>query len=189
MRTLSVAASAALSQPMVPMALLIDMALTSPLRLCTGGWALTWGGNTYLPSHGVGTVETVRESASGVPEALRFTLNGVPSSLVSLALTEPVQGKSVSVYVAIFDPETYAILDAALEWSGTLDTMSLSDAPGGGLISVTAEHAGLDLLRAVPVRYTDADQQRLYSGDLGFEYVTDQADQTIVWPAASFFRQ
>ena len=189
MRGITVAAAAALEQPTLPMALLIDMALTSPLRVCTGGWSLVWSGNTYTPVNSLGTVDAVRETTGGQPEALRFSLSGVPSSMVALALAEPVQGKAVSVYVAIFDPATYQILDAALEWAGTLDTMALSESGGTASITVTAEHAGIDLLRAVPVRYTDTDQQRLYPGDLGFQYVTDQADQTLVWPAASFFRQ
>jgi hypothetical protein len=188
MRAISGAAATALTQPTVPMALLVDMMLTSPLRVCTGGWTLTWNGYTYTAVGGLGSVEPVQENL-GAPAALRFTLSGVPSSMVSLVLAEPVQGKLVNVYVAIFDPATYQILDAALEWTGKLDTMTLGEDGGTAVVTVTAEHAGLDLLRTVTTRYTDADQQRLYTGDLGFQYVTDQADQVLVWPAASFFRR
>jgi hypothetical protein len=187
-RAITGPAAAALDDPSLPLAVLIDMTLTSPLRLCTGGWNLTYGGNTYSAVGGLGSVEPTTES-TGQPKGLRFTLSGVPSSMISLALAEPVQGKTVNVYVAIFDPATYTILDAALEWNGTLDTMVISEDGATATITVNAEHAGIDLLRAVPVRYTDMDQQRLFTGDLGFQYVTDQADQTIVWPAASFFRQ
>ena len=41
----------------------------------------------------------------------------------------------------------------------------------------------------MPVRYTDIDQQRLYPGDLFLQYVTDQAEKTIVWPKAEYFKQ
>jgi len=188
-RALSLTGAAALESAVLPVALLIDMDLTSPLRLCTGGWQLEWDGNTYTPTNGIGNVEPVRETASGHPQALRFSVSGVPSSMVALALAEPVQGRAVTVYVAIFDPAAYTILDAVAEWVGTLDTMSITEGGGTATITVTAEHAGIDLLRAVPVRYTDSDQQRLFPGDLGFQYITDQSDRTIVWPAASFFRQ
>jgi hypothetical protein len=188
MRTLSGAAATALSSPMVPLAVLIDMDLTSPLRLCTGGWTLTYGGDVYTAVGTLGAIDSIRESASE-PAAIRFTISGVPSAMVSLALSEPVQGAAVTLYVAVFDPSTYQILDAAVEWSGTLDTMTISEDGVAAGITVTAEHAGIDLLRAHPTRFTDADQQRLYPGDLGFEYVTDQADQTIIWPAKEWFRR
>lgn len=186
MRALSPAAVTALSQPGVPMALLVDMALTTPLRLCTGGWQLTWGGNTYTAVGNLGSVAAAEENA-GPPRGLSFEISGVPPELLGMALAEPVQGAAVSLYVAIFDPDTYQILDAALEWAGTLDTMHVSDGDPA-VISVTAEHAGFDLIRAAAVRYTDVDQQRLFPGDLGCAYVTDQSDAQIVWPAASFYR-
>lgn len=186
MRALSPAAVTALAEPGVPMAVLVDMALSAPLRLCTGGWALSWGGNTFTATGDLGGIEPMEENA-GPPRGLSFQITGVPPAMLGMALSEPVQGKAVSLYVAIFDPATYQILDAALEWSGTLDTMHVSDGDPA-VISVTAEHAGFDLIRAAAVRYTDVDQQRLFPGDLGCAYVTDQSDAQIVWPAASYFR-
>lgn len=188
MRTISGPAATALSGQTVPMAVLIDMELTSPLRLCTGGWTLTWSGNTYTALGNLGAIDAVPEN-TGEARALRFSISGVPSDLVALALAEPVQGKAVSVYVAVFDVATYTILDAVLEWAGKLDVMTLIEDGATATISVTAEHAGADLLRARPIRYTDTDQQTLYTGDLGFEYVNDQADQTIIWPAKEWFRK
>lgn len=81
------------------------------------------------------------------------------------------------------------MLDAALEWQGVIDTMAITEDGSTATVSVSAESAGLDLLRAVPTRYTDIDQQRLYPGDRFFEFVTAQAEKTIVWPAKEFFRQ
>jgi hypothetical protein len=207
MRGLTSEAAAALQQSRVPIVLLIEMMLSTPLRLATGGWTLRWPEYsldlrfqsqqyqlsdeqdiTYTAVGALGSVEPTTE-ASGSPGGLKFSLSGVPSAMVSLALSEPVQGRACNVYVAILDPATYRIVDAVLEWSGTLDTMTISEEGGSAVLTVSAEHAGIDLLRAVPVRYTDLDQQRLFPGDRGFEFVTDQADQTIVWPAASFFRQ
>jgi hypothetical protein len=188
MRAISGAAATALTGPMVPGSVLVDMALSSPLRLCTGGWSLVWAGNTYT---GVGSLGGIApsEEQSGTPNQINFAISGVPLSQVSLVLSEAVQGKAVTVRVAIMDPDTYAVLDAPIEWSGTLDTMVITEDGESATISVSAEHAGVDLLRAVPVRYTDTDQQRLFAGDLGFEFITDQADKTVIWPAASFFRR
>jgi hypothetical protein len=188
MRTITTAAADVLAGPLVPCAALVQMDLSSTVRLCTGGHNLTYSAQAYSAVGGLGNVGAAQE-AGGTPQGLQFTLSGVPASQVALALAEPVQGKACTIRLAVLDPATYAVLDAPVEWAGTLDTMTLADEPGAASITVTAEHAGVDLLRAVPVRYSDTDQQRLFAGDLGFQFVTDQANRTIVWPAASFFRR
>jgi hypothetical protein len=190
MRTINTDAATVLNAGgTLPLALLVDMPdLSTPLRLCTGRWALTWSSVTYTAVGRLGTVEAAQESAAG-PKPLSLRLSGVPASMRSVALQENVQGKAVTVSLAIFDPETYQIADACLEWAGTLDVMDWADDGTTGVITVSAESAGVDLLRGVPVRYTHQDQQRLFSGDLGFQYVIDQGEKTITWPAASFFRR
>ena len=186
MRAVTPAAAAVLQGRTVPMAILVDMALTLPLRLTTWHRPLTWAGGTYLAAGSLGQIDASEESTEQA-QPLRFTLSGLPSAQISLVLSEPVQGRNVSVYVAIFDPDTHAVLDAALEWQGVIDTMQVSEDGQTAVVTVAAESAGLDLLRAVPVRYTHIDQQRLFPGDLGLQYITDQAEKTLVWPARTVF--
>ena len=190
MRTVNATAAAILNAGgTLPLALLVDMPdLSAPLHVCTGRWPLTWSATSYTGVGTLGAVDAAQESASG-PRPLSFRLSGVPTSMRSLALQENVQGKPVSISLAIFDPATYEIADAALEWAGTLDVLDWADDGTTGVITVSAESAGVDLLRGVPVRYTDQDQQRLFAGDLGFQYVIAQGEKTITWPAASFFRR
>jgi len=186
MRAITPAAASVLQGRTVPMAVLVDMDLTAPLRVTTWHRPLDWAGATYLAAGSLGQIDATDETTEQA-RPLRFSLSGLPSAQVSLVLSEPVQGRSVSVYVAIFDPATYQVLDAALEWQGAIDTMQVSEDGQTAVVTVAAESAGLDLLRAVPVRYTDIDQQRLFAGDRGLEYVTGQAEKTIVWPARTFF--
>ena len=188
MRAISTAAAAALASATPVMAVLVDMALTQPLRVSSWHRTLTWAGTNYLGAGELGHVDATDEGVDQ-PRPLRFTLNGLPSSSVSLVLQEPVQGRNVSLYVAIFDPVTHQVIDASLEWQGLIDTMSIVEDGQTASVTVSAESAGLDLLRAVPVRYTDSDQQRLHPGDRFFQFVTDQADKQIVWPSATFFKR
>ena len=190
MRTINGTAAAILNAGgTLPLALLVDMPdLDVPLHLCTGRWALTWSSTTYTAVGTLGTVEAAQESASG-PKPLSLRLSGVPASMRAIALQQNVHGKAVSLSLAIFDPATYQIADAVLEWDGTLDVMDWADDGTSGVITVSAESAGVDLLRGVSVRYTDQDQQRLFSGDLGFEYVIAQGEKNIRWPAASYFKR
>lgn len=188
MRVLTTAEQLALSSPSVPLVVLVEMDLPTPLFLSTAGIDLTIGGATYLGTRGLGTIESVRTTASEIAQ-LRFEMSGVPSTHVALADSEDVQGKAVRIKLGIFDPVTYQNLGSRLLWAGTLDEMNIDDNPPTATIQCTAEHDGISLLRPQLSLYSDEEQQRLYPGDLFFQYVANQVDQRIVWPAASWGRQ
>lgn len=188
MRTLAAPALSALSQPSVPMASLIKMVFTGG-TVCfnTTGWTLAWGGDSYLAVGQLGEIQEIDDSPGEV-KGVSFSLSGVSSDAIALALVEPVQGKPLTIYTAIFNPSTYQIADASIEWAGKIDVFSIDENGETCALRVTAEHSGIDLLRPDVVRYTDADQRRLFSGDLGFQYVIDQSDKQIVWPSREFFK-
>ena len=188
MRTLSAAEITALQSSNVPLAVLVEMALSTPLNLNTSSLDLTIGGTTYYGTRGLGTIDAVQETPAEVKQ-LRFTMSGVPTASIALALTEPVQGKLVTLKLAIFDPVTYQVLGSHTRWAGRMDVMSISDGGGSATLTVTAEHAGIDLTRPSVSQYTDQEQQRLFPGDLFLQYLNDQVEQRIVWPAASWGRQ
>jgi len=164
------------------------MALNTPLNLNTASLDLNIGGKTYYGTKGLGQIEELTESPSEV-KPLKFTLSGVPITNIALALTEPVQGKLVTIKLAIFDPTTYQLLDVDAVWVGRLDMFDIDDGVSTSTLSVTAEHAGIDLTRPGNLLYTDASQQTLFAGDLAFQFLNDQVEQRIVWPAASWGRQ
>ena len=83
----------------------------------------------------------------------------------------------------------FTILDAPIEWAGTLDTMAIAEDGTQASIRVSAESRAVDLLRGTPSTYSDSDQQAIYSGDLAFEYVVSQVDKPVIWPAREYFFQ
>ena len=91
--------------------------------------------------------------------------------------------------LAIFDPDTYAVLATYLRWSGLLDVMAIEDGPATATIKVSAEHAGIDLIRPTVSLYSDAEQRRLAANDPSLQYMADQQDMRVVWPAASWGRK
>lgn len=188
MRTLTAPALAALQGRSLPLAILVEMALSSPLNLNTASLDLTVDGTTYFGTKGLGSIEAIQETPAEV-RALKFTLTGVPSTSIALALTEPVQGKLVTIKLAIFDPSTYRILDVRTRWAGRLDVFTIDDGGATSTLSVTAEHAGIDLTRPGNSLYTDAEQQRLNPGDFAFQFLNDQVEQRIIWPSASYGRK
>lgn len=188
MRILSAPALAALQGRALPLAVLVEMALSTPLNLNTASLNLVIGGTTYYGTKGLGEIGEVTESPSEV-KPLRFTLSGVPSTSIALALTEPVQGKLVTLKLAVFDPTMYQVLDVDPIWVGRLDVFTIDDGGATSTLSVTAEHAGIDLTRPGNLLYSDAAQQTLYPGDYAFQYLNDQVEQRIVWPSANWGRQ
>lgn len=189
MRTLSVGAVAVLAAGATPpVALLVEMDLSSPLTLNTTNINLVVSGTTYYGTRGLGKIGAAVDTPAEV-QGLRFDLAGAASDRVALMLGEPVQGKGVRIKLAILSPATYQVLDARQRWSGKLDVMGLSESGGTATLSVSAEHAGIDLTRPASSLYSHAEQQRLHAGDLFLQFLADQVDRRIVWPAAAFFRK
>lgn len=188
MKTLSTIGLAAISSGNVPMALLISMAFSSPLNLCTSNVPLVARGITYVSVAGIGKITSVQNTASEIKQ-LQFELSGVPTANIGLLLGSSIQGTPVTISLALLDPATFGVTDVVPLWAGALDTMTLDDGATASTISVTAEHVGIDLNRPSPLYYTDADQQALHPGDLFFQYTSTQFDQQIVWPNAAFWKK
>ena len=117
MRTVTVAAATALASSALPLAILVEMDLSSALNLNSSNLDLVISGTTYFGTKGLGKIGAIGDSASEV-KGLSFELSGAPSDKISLALTEHVRGKAVRIKVAIFDPANYTVLDTRLRWAG-----------------------------------------------------------------------
>jgi hypothetical protein len=186
-RGLDSALAAALTQASVTHFVLVDMVLDSgTLRLATTPFDIDYGGNTYTAVYGIGAIEAITET-SGEQRGLAFTLSGVPSSTVSLVLSENVQGRAVTVRLVVVDGATLRVDDAA--WTGLLDTLQLQDGAPAATVRVAAEHRMIAWREPNLLRFSNEDQQRLNSGDKFFEYAADLAQATIVWPGKEFFQR
>jgi hypothetical protein len=188
MRSLAAPTLAALAQPSVPLVQLIHLAFPSgAIALNSSTWTLEWAGVTYLGAYGLGTVSTI-EDGPGEVRGLQFRLSGVAAQQISLALdgADEWQGVPVTVRTAILNAD-YQVVDAPVDWTGYGDTMGISEDGGTAVVEATAESSAVDLLRGNPSTYSDADQRAKYPADRAFEYVVDQADQPVVWPAKSWF--
>jgi hypothetical protein len=182
MRTFSAPAIAALSAPRLRVEQLILMEFPSaPIGLNSSNRDFVYGGLTYRGAAGLGTVGEIDDSPGDV-KGLQFTMSGVPSEYLALALGDAteVQGAPVTVFLAIFD-ENWQIVEASIDWTGRLDTMPIQEDGDTCTIAVTAESSAVDLLRGSPLTYSNVDQWSLYPGDRAFEYVPSQSGKPIVW--------
>lgn len=188
MRSLASAAQTTLAGPTPTLALLLELGYSPAVRLNSSTYTLQQGSDLYYGTGSLGAVEAVQDEVGGAGP-LRFTLSGVPSESIAMALAEEPRGKSCTLRVAVLNPATHAIEDTPVAWTGTLDQMPISHGAASCTLGVTAVHRGETYRRPKPLRYTDGDQQRLYPGDTSMRYVLSQAQVQDVWPAASYYRQ
>lgn len=109
------------------------------------------------------------ETSLVVARGVSLTLSGVPSAILTLALTESYQGRSCVVRFGDRDtPE-----DAAVLFSGEIDTMDITEGPQVSTIVLNAESDLIMLERLVLRTYSDQNQKLRFSGDEFFSFVTD----------------
>lgn len=191
MKTFPPEVLAALASGQVGLAALIEMDFPgTPVRLNTTNYDLTWGGHEYKGAYGLGQISAVTDKPGEV-QGITLELHGADDARISLALDEAdaVQGTRLTIRTAIIDLETFTILDAPIDWAGSLDTMAVAEDGDTAAISVTAESRAVDLLRGNVLMYTDADQRAINPADGAFSYVVDQIDKPVIWPAKAFFQQ
>lgn len=161
----------------------LDLVLDSEtLRMWGGIGTTTIGGNSYLGVGNLGGISAIEESTDMKATGMRFTLAGVNSSLISIAIGEHYQGRTARAYAVFFDESWVPLADAVLLFAGRIDTMQITDSGQTCVIEGTAESRAIALDRPSEVRYyTDQDQQRYFSGDLGLEYVAALVNAEIFW--------
>lgn len=156
----------------------VDIDFSSgPLYVWSGYGELVIGGKTYLGVGELLTVSSVGESTEMEAKGASLVLSGVPSDYLSLALTEPYQGRECRIYFGMADdPSNYAEV-----FSGELDQMNIAEEASSATISVTVENVLIKLERPVVRRFTDQDQKSRYPNDRGLEYVASLQDKEIFW--------
>lgn len=178
-RTISSATETALSDGQVRPVYLVRMAFDSTVLVNSSPYTITYNSEDYLGVGTLGAIEAIQEGAEMQAYGVKFTISGIPSEYISIALGEHYQGNDVKVYLALLD-EDHALIDAVLIWNGRMDTMDI-DMGDTATITVTAESYLADWDRPRIRRYNDADQQQEYPGDKGLEFVEQMVEKTILW--------
>lgn len=166
---------------------LVQMDLASgTMRLATTDFDVTYGGFTWLATYGLATIETITESGTMV-RGVSFLMSGVLPSLISLALTENIYGRPVTIMLATLSGGVLSV-DPSV-WLGNLDTMVVESTGQSAAIRVTAEHKMVMWQRPHPVNFSDAEQRLVNANDSFFSRASKISQQTIVWPGKEALKQ
>jgi hypothetical protein len=147
------------------------------LNLWTGLGDITINSKTYTGTGNILQISEVEETAEIAAKGATITLSGIPSTLLSLALTEPFQGRVCTIYFGIISDTT----DQTEIFSGYMDEMNIEESGETSTIELKVENKLIQLEKPGSARYTSAYQKSKFSGDLGLDFIEDLQDKRINW--------
>ncbi len=142
-----------------------------PLYITNASYDIASGGNTYLSSSLILSFPTITESLKIRPETLKLSLSGATEAVYALLLLE---AKNADAYIYRHMP---SIPETTLMFQGFTDDYDTDEDVSSGTTSVAlniANHwSNWDATSGTYL--SDAEQQRIYPGDLGLEFskITD----------------
>jgi hypothetical protein len=167
---------------------------------------IMYAGDTYLGAGQLVNISSVEETTEIEAKGAVITMSGIPSAFLTLALTEPYQGRECRIYFGLSLSNNQIITESGqvittenlfnlqLEggneyfaeiFTGELDQMNISEQGSTATISVTAENILIKLERPVVRRFTNEDQKSRFPSDKGLEFVASLQDKEIFWGKAT----
>lgn len=177
---------------------------TQTLNFWTGLGDLTVASVTYTGTGRLLQISELSETAEISAQGATLTLSAIPSELISLALTEPYQGRLCQIFFGVIDANrqylvaedgTYILAEDTSRidlspgdpneivevFSGYMDQMNIEEGAETSTIGLSVESKLIDLERPRVFRYTDANQKARFPDDKGFEFVEDLQDKRFTW--------
>jgi hypothetical protein len=203
-RTLSTAVSDVLDDDVVYPFFAVELLFDGDevLRMWTGLGTLVYDSVSWYGAGNLLGVSNVEETSEIAAKGATLTLTAVPSEIISLALTQPYQGRVCNIYFGMFSrgslqqegSEAYILMEDGSKimlelretglteiFTGYMDQMIIEEGPDSSTIQLAVENRLVDLERARVARYTSAYQKSKYPTDLGFDFVESLQDQKLVW--------
>lgn len=188
-------------QPFFGVQLYLD---SETLFFWTGLGDLTVGSVTYVGTGQFLKISEMEETAEIAARGATITLSGIPSELISLALSEPYQGRICKIMFGAIDANRVYLLQedgsyvlredgARIDitegevtpvvelFSGYIDQMNIDEGPETATIVLNIESRLIDLERVRTFRFTDQNQKARFPNDRGLEFVEDLQDKQFNW--------
>ena len=176
------------------------------LRLWTGFGTLVYEGDSYFGTGNLLDISAVEETVEMAARGATLTLSGVPSDVLSLALSEQYQGRQARIHFGLFqrgriedqsstdDDQVFILLQDGgkimLErnetslteiFTGYMDQMNIEEGPESSRVELRIENKLIDLERPRVGRFTSEYQKSVYPDDKGFDFVESMQDLQLNW--------
>ena len=153
------------------------------VRFWNGIGTLTAMGNTYTGAGNLLSLSDYQETQDLQAQGIILSLSGIPTTLLSIALLEPYQGREINIYLAALDASNALVSTPYKVFSGFMDVMKIIEGGETSEIQISAENKAVILTRKKERRYTSEDQKLNFPSDKGFDFVTLMQDREIIWKA------
>jgi hypothetical protein len=188
-------------QPLFAVELYFD---TQTLYMWTGIGDLVFNNITYVGTGQFLEISELRETAEISAKGATVSLSGIPSNLISLAISEPYQGRKCKILFGLIDANRQflkledgsfllaedgsridvsqgAVSPVVEVFNGYIDQMVINEGADTSNITISVESRLIDLERARIFRFNDQNQKARYPTDRGFEFVEDLQDKQFNW--------
>jgi len=136
---------------------------------------LTTGGNEYSPAGQFLQFSGIEEVSRLENNEVTIALSGVDQAYISVLLSNDYIDRPARIYRVIINEAGDVVDGKILLFDGRIDQPIFQDDPdkGTSTISLQCSSHWIDFERTNPRRYSDEEQQFRYSGDKGFEFVSE----------------
>jgi hypothetical protein len=177
---------------------LVKLGFTPTQRYCSATQNVYWdeglpspeaGEQEYMGLGGLASMSVLNETTELSAQTIQLTLSGIPNNIITDVFSDEYIGKTVYIWYATLDPETYAVEGGqsgpVLLFAGRMD---FADVEFGDSASITINATSrlADWERPRGGRFNHVYQVRhVDPTDLGFKYVEALQDKTFTWGAAT----
>lgn len=177
------------------------------VRFWTGYGDREIEGNTYLGAGNLISISGLEEVSDMSAKGAIVSMNGIPGSLISLALQEPFQHRKCRILfgaetipvdgwilssgfwddtsiwddTAIWRDDGSVVYNTVEVFSGYIDKMPIQDGAETGTVTASLESKWVRLNKPVIRRYTSESQKSRYPTDTFFDWVADLQDKDTLW--------
>ena len=156
----------------------------NPIRIWTGTGTLSLNGFDWVGSGELLSISSIDETSELAVKGATLNMSGIPSELLSLAISEPYQGRICNIYFGLMDQDlgTNSLTQI---FSGYMDQMEITEGGDTSSIEMRIENKLIDLERARIARFTSGYQKSKYPNDLGLDFVESLQDRKLAWGRSS----
>jgi hypothetical protein len=178
-RSLSTALQAQVSAQQTKTAFLVELGLSTTIRLTDWYSDVTYDSNSYEAGGSFLTVDSVTETGQLQIDEINLGFSNVTNEVRSLVQSGAFTDKTVEINLAYFD-ENESLVGVINYFTGQIRSVSISENIDSSVLAMTvASHwANWNLTKGR--HYSDESQQSVYSGDRGLEFAT-QVKSDVRW--------
>jgi hypothetical protein len=162
---------------------LLEINLSSIIRLTDNSYPVNYAGQTYSPSGHLLTIGATSESSELRVGGFNLGLSGVSQEYVSILLTDDYVAKDVSLFLALLDNSGIVIGDAIKTFEGQIESFAIQDNDNSSTINLSLSSHWADFERKTGRLTNTTSQQFYFPNDTGMRFAAESI-RDIKWGKA-----